>query len=42
MTKLRDAVGESFLAGVALHLGDRSYTHEDRLHVMPVDRIWTV
>lgn len=40
MRKIRDAYGEAFLAGVALYLGNRSYTHEDRLHVMPVDRIW--
>jgi len=42
MRKLRDAYGEAFLAGVALYLGNRSYTHEDRLHIMPVDRIWGV
>lgn len=41
LRKLRDAVGANFLAGVALYLGDRSYTYEDRLHVMPVDRLWT-
>lgn len=40
MRKIRDAYGEAFLAGVALYLGSRSYTHEDRLHIMPVDRIW--
>jgi predicted AAA+ superfamily ATPase len=40
LRKLRDATGEAFLAGVALYLGARSYTFEDRLHVMPVDRIW--
>ena len=41
LRKLRDATGDAFLAGVALYLGTRSYTFEDRLHVMPVDRIWT-
>lgn len=41
LRKLRDAVGANFLAGVAPYLGDRSYTYEDRLHVMPVDRLWT-
>jgi predicted AAA+ superfamily ATPase len=40
LRKLRDAAGDAFLAGVALYLGTRSYTFEDRLHVMPVDRIW--
>lgn len=41
LRKLRDTVGDRFLAGVALYLGARSYTYEDRLHVMPVDQIWT-
>lgn len=40
LRKLRGAVGKPFLAGVALYLGERAYTHEDRLHVIPVDRIW--
>lgn len=40
LRKLRDAVGPSFLAGVALYFGERSYTAEDRLHVIPVDRLW--
>ncbi|MDR1513293.1 MAG: ATP-binding protein [Propionibacteriaceae bacterium] len=40
LRKLRDAVGERFRAGVALSTGRRSYTHEDRLHVMPIDRLW--
>jgi predicted AAA+ superfamily ATPase len=38
MRKLRDKVGEVFIAGVALYLGERSYTFADRLHVMPVER----
>lgn len=24
-----------------LTTGSRSYTYEDRLHVMPIDRLWT-
>ena len=40
MRKLRDKVGSSFLAGVGLYLGQRSYTVDDRIHAMPVDRIW--
>ena len=40
MRKLRGALGKRFLAGVALSTGPRSYTHEDRLHVMPIDRLW--
>lgn len=38
---LRDALGERFAAGVALSTGHRSYTYEERLHVMPIDRLWT-
>lgn len=37
---LRDRVGDRFVAGVALSMGSRSYTYEDRLHVMPIDRLW--
>lgn len=41
LRKLRGAAGDAFLAGVVFYLGGRSYTYEDRLHVMPVDRLWT-
>jgi len=41
LRKLRDAVGSAFVAGVALHLGPHSYTAEDRLHVLPLDLLWT-
>ena len=40
MRKLRNSVGDAFIAGVALYLGERAYTFEDRLHVIPVDRLW--
>ncbi|MBT0772817.1 DUF4143 domain-containing protein [Kineosporia sp. J2-2] len=40
LRKLREALGDRFLAGVALSTGYRSFTYEDRLHVMPVDRLW--
>lgn len=40
LRKLRDAVGSAFIAGVALHLGEQSYRSEDRLYVLPVDRLW--
>jgi hypothetical protein len=26
---------------VALSTGLRSFTYEDRIHIMPVDRLWT-
>ncbi len=41
LRSLREAVGSRFLAGVALSTGSRSYTYEDRLHVMPIDRLWS-
>lgn len=37
---LREALGEAFVAGVALYTGQRAYTLEDRIHVLPVDRLW--
>jgi predicted AAA+ superfamily ATPase len=40
LRKLRDALGASFRAGVALYLGQRAYTFEDRIHVMPLDSLW--
>lgn len=33
--------GPHFIGGVALYTGLRAYTPEDRIHVMPVDRLWT-
>jgi uncharacterized protein len=37
---LRDALGDRFIAGVALSTGSRSLTYEDGIHVCPVDRLW--
>lgn len=41
LTQLREALGPRFSAGIILTTGRRSYTYADRLHVMPVDRLWT-
>lgn len=41
LTKLRDVVGENIVGGFALHLGTREYTFDDRIHVLPDDRLWT-
>ena len=41
LRKLRQALGSRFVGGVALYLGERSYTLEDRIHVLPVERLWT-
>lgn len=40
LRQLRDRLGEAFIAGVALYTGARSYTYDDRLHVLPIDRLW--
>ena len=37
---LRGALGDRLIAGVAFSTGPRSYTHDDRIHIMPVDRLW--
>lgn len=41
LRKLRDALGLKFRAGIAFHLGERSYAAEDRIHVVSVDRLWS-
>jgi predicted AAA+ superfamily ATPase len=41
LIKLRETLGAKLVAGVVLSTGTRSYTIEDRLHVLPVDRLWT-
>lgn len=41
LTQLRDALGDRFVAGVIFTTGSRSYTYTDRLHVLPIDRLWT-
>lgn len=40
LRRLREALGARFLAGIAFSTGSRSYTAEDRLHVLPIDRLW--
>jgi hypothetical protein len=42
LRKRRDALGDQFLAGVAFYLGEGPYTYDDRMHVLPVDRLWIV
>lgn len=41
LSQLRDALGPRFAGGIILTTGTRSYTYADRLHVMPIDRLWT-
>jgi len=40
LRQLRDALGPRFRAGVVLTTGQRTYTQDDRIHVMPMDRLW--
>ncbi|MGH7881758.1 MAG: ATP-binding protein [Candidatus Dormibacteraceae bacterium] len=37
---LRERLGRAFVGGVLLYLGSRSYVIEDRLYVLPLDRLW--
>jgi uncharacterized protein len=41
LRKLRDALGERFLGGIALYTGANAYNFADRLHVIPIDQLWT-
>lgn len=41
LRKLRGALGDGFLAGVVLYTGTRSYRFDERLYVMPIDRLWS-
>lgn len=38
--KLRERLGTAFAAGIAFHLGQVGYEAEDRLHSVPVERLW--
>lgn len=40
MVRLRNKLGPGFLGGVILYTGTRAYTAEERLHVVPIDRLW--
>lgn len=40
LRSLRNLFGDRFVGGVVFSTGRRSYTYEDRLHVMPIDRLW--
>lgn len=37
---LRDRLGDAFVGGAIVNLGQRSYTHEEGLHVLPLERLW--
>jgi hypothetical protein len=37
---LRAKLGKHFAGGVVLNTGTRSYTADDRIHILPMDRLW--
>jgi len=39
---LRDRLGSAFVGGAVVNLGQRSYTYEDSLHVLPLERLWSL
>jgi hypothetical protein len=41
LRSLREKLGTAFVGGVVLYLGERSYTREDRIYVLPMDRLWS-
>jgi predicted AAA+ superfamily ATPase len=41
MVKLRNELGDRFLSGAILYTGGLSYTPHDRIHVLPLDRLWS-
>lgn len=41
LRKLRAAVGTNFIGGIVLNTGRHSFTQEDRIYVLPIDRLWT-
>ncbi len=38
---IRDGLGDAFLAGVVLNTGPQAYRADDRIQVLPIDRLWT-
>ena len=40
LEKLRDLVGDAFVGGIVVHLGEYSFTSSDRAYAVPLDRLW--
>ncbi len=38
---IRDGLGDAFVAGVVLNTGPQAYRVDDRIQVLPIDRLWT-
>ncbi|WNM27690.1 ATP-binding protein [Demequina capsici] len=41
LVALRDRLGSSFAAGIAFHTGNVGYEADDRIHALPIERLWT-
>jgi predicted AAA+ superfamily ATPase len=41
LVALRDRLGPSFAAGITFYTGETGYQMDDRIHALPVDRLWT-
>jgi len=41
LVKLRDRLGPSFKAGIVFYTGGAGFRADDRIHVLPADRLWT-
>ena len=40
LLRLREEAGSRFVAGILLNTGTRSYRFDDKIYVMPVDKLW--
>ena len=40
LVALRDTLGDRFHAGFVLTTGDSAYRHDDKIFVVPIDRLW--
>lgn len=38
---IRDQLGDRFVGGVILNLGEMAYRYEEKLYIAPLDRLWT-
>ena len=41
LARLRDEVGDGFVAGVVLHTGPRTYRLGDRISAAPISSLWS-
>jgi predicted AAA+ superfamily ATPase len=41
LSQMRDALGDRFIAGIALYTGNQTLPYGDRLHALPITALWT-